>query len=74
MPAIDRNVIDNLKDHRERLIYAFALLRGIYTKYSFDENLVEDIVDVQEIIEQVLNGAVIFNKEIPAITEVKEDE
>lgn len=54
-------MLDRLTEHRERLIYAYALLRG-YAEMMENNDAREAIEDVMDIIADAVHDAVIFNK------------
>jgi hypothetical protein len=54
-------MLDRLIEHREKLIYAFALLRG-YKELTENTDLSEALEYVMDIIADAVHGAVIFNK------------
>lgn len=54
-------MLDRLTEHREKLIYAYALLRA-YAEATENTNAREALEDVMDIIADAVHNAVIFTK------------
>lgn len=74
-------ILEHLTDHREKLIYAYALLRGHKENHGYNKDLCDALDDVMDIIAGVVNGADIYHKlvldkdgKMVPVTEVKADE
>ena len=56
-------MLDNLTEPKEKLIYAYALLRGYYENINInDAGMIKAIDDVMSVFSDVINNTEIYKK------------